>query len=79
MKLRTNSEVCEDVAIRWLGGAIAELNSLLKQNGVTARETREEILGSFLFHVTAELDGCPEQGIEVDGRHYRPVLAFLDY
>lgn len=62
MKLQNGSEICEDVAIRWQGNAIAELNTLLKKHGVTDRDAREEILGTFFFQLAAELDRFTGRG-----------------
>lgn len=78
MELRTRSEICEDLAIRWQYSAICELNGLLKKHGIVGRNVREEVLTKFFLHVAAELDGAPVVGIEYNGRQYRPMLVFLE-
>lgn len=78
MELRTDSPICEDLGIMWLNETIKKLNSILKQNGVTERQAREEILSSFFFDLAAEFDGSPVTGIEFEGKEYRPILGFCE-
>lgn len=78
MRIKEQSDVCEELAIEWECQAIAELNRLLKDHGFVSRETREDILSSFFFHIAAEFDGAPVTGMEHKGREYRPRLVFVE-
>lgn len=74
-ELKIGDPICEDLAIRWQFQAINLLDHALKGHGVSDRQVRQRILEEFFFHTAVQLDGSSE-GIEFEGRQYRPRLVF---
>jgi hypothetical protein len=74
-------KVEQDDSFYWAAGSefaeilVDELNSSLKENGITSAEQRQKICSQFMFGVGNFLD---QYWMEVDGEKRYPVLCFTN-
>jgi hypothetical protein len=68
-------EVLDEVAMTFMTLVTHRLNAVLRENGVSAPEQRQEICASFMFGLSYELDAGWFQESEL---RYFPKVCFLE-